>query len=396
VKGMGGRSLADAWVDWRAAMLLGLVSSTFSTLVSTLAAQRLGRDAVVDWMVVAAIPAREAALSVHPEPWADVVGILFHQWADFSWAVVFFGLLGRWTARRSPGWIALTALPWSIATSASEWLFLVPWLPFRQPMFTLEQPYWLGFVVHLFSALIYPLFPGLRDRVAKVRPSPHRRFTAAWSGGAAAVLAGLGVLAVMGAADREPTWRGRDPAFDQAFMRRMAAHHAQGVEVATLAARRAKDPHLRALASLMAASQTGEIKVLRAWWRSWFPTSLPPASSAECLTMPGMLSAAQLASLRSAHGSDFDRLFVELMTRHHLGAVAMADNALAEPGDLRVRAMAHAIRHAQTGEIALMHGAGPGPASVEIALRSLLAPPGQGGEVAQEAALADRDPSARR
>jgi hypothetical protein len=35
---------------WRAALYLGLVSSTFSTIVSQLSAGRIGRDAAVDWM----------------------------------------------------------------------------------------------------------------------------------------------------------------------------------------------------------------------------------------------------------------------------------------------------------------------------------------------------------
>ncbi|PIK70994.1 hypothetical protein CS379_21745, partial [Methylobacterium frigidaeris] len=96
---------------WRAAALLGLLSSTFSTLVSQLTAARIGRDAVVDWMVVAAIPLRDAALS--PEPTWPVIaaGILFHQWAAFFWALVFFGLLGRWTARLSPATLLVLCGP---------------------------------------------------------------------------------------------------------------------------------------------------------------------------------------------------------------------------------------------------------------------------------------------
>src|SRR5437868_14180401 len=97
-------SKSDVYVSaaagrWRAAACLGLVSSTFSTIVSQLAAARIGRDAAVDWMVVASIPLRDSALTSDPTIGAIVGGILFHQWADFTWAVVFFGLLGRWTAR---------------------------------------------------------------------------------------------------------------------------------------------------------------------------------------------------------------------------------------------------------------------------------------------------------
>ena len=53
-----------ASVNWRAAAWLGLISSTFSTLVSQLTAARIGRDAAVDWMVVAAIPLRDGVLQI--------------------------------------------------------------------------------------------------------------------------------------------------------------------------------------------------------------------------------------------------------------------------------------------------------------------------------------------
>jgi len=38
----------DRTLDWRAAALLGLLSSTFSTIVVTLGAARVGRDVAVD------------------------------------------------------------------------------------------------------------------------------------------------------------------------------------------------------------------------------------------------------------------------------------------------------------------------------------------------------------
>ena len=105
---------------WLAAAELGLISSTFSTLVSQLFAARIGRDAAVDWMTVAAIPLRDGALSAEPSWSAILAGIAFHQWADFSWALVFFGVLGRWTADLRPLTILLLALPWAAFTSATD------------------------------------------------------------------------------------------------------------------------------------------------------------------------------------------------------------------------------------------------------------------------------------
>lgn len=66
-----------AGVNWRAAALLGLTSSTFSTLVSQFTAARIGRDAAVDWMVVAAIPLRDPALQIEPSWGVVLAGILF-------------------------------------------------------------------------------------------------------------------------------------------------------------------------------------------------------------------------------------------------------------------------------------------------------------------------------
>jgi hypothetical protein len=168
---------------WRAAIYLGLISSTFSTIVSQLSAARIGRDAAVDWMSVAAIPARDWALSSEPSAAAIAIGIAFHQWADFSWALFFFGVVGRWTARLHPVTLALIAVPWAVFTSAFEWSVLVPLFPFWQPIFTLQQPYWIGFLVHLSSASMYPLYAWLRRTPEQKRSFKGRGFLKTWIAG---------------------------------------------------------------------------------------------------------------------------------------------------------------------------------------------------------------------
>ena len=223
----GGES--SGWVRWRSAIYLGLISSTFSTVVSQLSAGRIGRDAAVDWMSVAAIPARDWALSAEPSSVAVAIGIAFHQWADFSWALFFFGVLGRWTERLHPVSLALVAIPWAAFTSAFEWLVLVPMFPFWQPIFTLQQPYWIGFLVHLSSASMYPLYGWLR-RAPKEGPSfEGRSFLRVWMAGAFAGIVALGALQLFALQDRELPWLGRQPMIDQTFMRHMSTHHQQGI-----------------------------------------------------------------------------------------------------------------------------------------------------------------------
>ncbi len=197
-----------------------------------------------------------------------------------------------------------------------------------------------------------------------------------WSGLAVAGLLALGTVAFFGWQNREVPWMGENPGFDQGYMRRMAAHHEQGVELAQLAVDKAQDPSLRNLAHLMGADQKGEIPMFRQWWRSWFEGDLPPPSQTEHAGMPGMLSPEQMESLRRTNGADFDPLFITLMTTHHQGAVLMADEALRRAEDIRPRLMTHATHHAQRGGIELMHKT-EGWAAVKSATQSLFAPAGE-------------------
>jgi hypothetical protein len=169
----------------------------------------------------------------------------FHQWADFSWAVVFVGLLGRWTANLRPLTIPLLALPWAIFSSATEWFLLVSLFPFWQPLFTLQQPYWIGLLVHGSSAVMYPLFARLRWR-RDAAPERDVRFTDAWTIGR-----GRNRTARSGRAVRQPRKRasvdgprqgcGPDlyPAYDHASC---AGHRACAPGRATRAIRICKSP----------------------------------------------------------------------------------------------------------------------------------------------------------
>ena len=75
----------------------------------------------------------------------------------------------------------MAAVPWAILTSALEWFILVPLFPFWQPIFTLQQPYWIGFLVHLSSASMYPLFAWLRCSPSERKAFGGRMFLRVWS-----------------------------------------------------------------------------------------------------------------------------------------------------------------------------------------------------------------------
>lgn len=70
----------------------------------------------------------------------------------------------------------------------------------------------------------------------------------------------------------------------------------------------------------------------------------------------GMMTAGQLAELEKSSGKAFDTAFMELMIKHHEGAVAMAKTEQGQGTFPEARTMAEAIITSQTAEIARMNG----------------------------------------
>ena len=68
----------------------------------------------------------------------------------------------------------------------------------------------------------------------------------------------------------------------------------------------------------------------------------------------GMATPDELQRLRDADGVDAERLFLELMIKHHKGALDMAQLAADHATQDEVRRLAAAIIEAQTAETRLM------------------------------------------
>ena len=68
----------------------------------------------------------------------------------------------------------------------------------------------------------------------------------------------------------------------------------------------------------------------------------------------GMMDTTEMAALMASSGPEFDALFVDMMIRHHEGAIAMAETVLAEGTDPEVKTLAEGVIGAQQAEIAEM------------------------------------------
>ena len=75
--------------------------------------------------------------------------------------------------------------------------------------------------------------------------------------------------------------------------------------------------------------------------------------------MPGMLTPEEMARLSGEAGDAFDRLFLELMIKHHEGAITMVQQLFSMAGaglDSEIFAFASDVEADQSAEIRRMRG----------------------------------------
>ncbi|GII77143.1 lipoprotein [Sphaerisporangium rufum] len=138
-------------------------------------------------------------------------------------------------------------------------------------------------------------------------------------------------------------------AADVRFMQDMIVHHRQALEMSTAAATRAASDGVRRIAARIAAAQGPEIKAMERWLRD--QGQRVPDHHAAHDRMPGMATEAQLTALRAARGAAFDRMFLDLMIAHHLGAITMSATEIEDGTHTMVQELAQDISVGQTAEV---------------------------------------------
>ena len=143
---------------------------------------------------------------------------------------------------------------------------------------------------------------------------------------------------------------------DVRFMQGMISHHAQALEMTALLDTRTESDTLRQTARRIELSQEDEIEMMQDWLRDRGQevTAIDAHHAPGAMRMPGMLTDEEMASLAEADGAAFDRLFLELMIKHHRGAVTMVENLLEQRGaaqDSQLFAFTSDVTADQTAEI---------------------------------------------
>jgi uncharacterized protein (DUF305 family) len=144
---------------------------------------------------------------------------------------------------------------------------------------------------------------------------------------------------------------------DVRFMHGMIPHHAQALDMTGLVLERTENEHIRRLAQRIEISQRDEIARMRRWLQ--VRGEPVPDERHRGTLMPGMLTEEEMARLSAAQGSEFDRLFLELMIHHHEGALVMVDDLFTTDGagqEAEIFLFASHVDADQRAEIARMRG----------------------------------------
>ncbi|MGA5187535.1 DUF305 domain-containing protein [Streptomyces griseoincarnatus] len=164
------------------------------------------------------------------------------------------------------------------------------------------------------------------------------------------------------AAPSAPATQGQHNAADVAFAKGMIPHHRQAVEMADLAPDRARSAEVKKLAAEIKKAQAPEIEKLSGWLTSWGETVPAEGAMDHSMhggvdgtgSMDGMMSAEEMTALEDASGRAFDTAFMEMMIKHHEGAVEMAKTEQSDGAHTPGRKMAADIIASQSAEIEQM------------------------------------------
>ncbi len=155
---------------------------------------------------------------------------------------------------------------------------------------------------------------------------------------------------------------------DVEFASQMIPHHAQAIQMVVLTEGRPLDPEVADLADAVRAAQAPEVEQMVDWLTAWGKevpeTSLDHSNAGHDMhemapmegmdDMPGMMTADEMQALVDAPDADFQDLWLEMMIRHHEGAIEMAE-AQTENGRFEPAiTLAEEIEAAQKAEIETM------------------------------------------
>ena len=120
---------------------------------------------------------------------------------------------------------------------------------------------------------------------------------------------------------------------DIKFLQGMIVHHEQAILMSSFASRRTNNKTILDLAKRIDVSQEDEINFMENWLAQRDIALINKSEKHHMhMHMVGMASPKDLDNLRKSDSTDFDRLFLQLMIKHHDGAIEMVKELKKYPG----------------------------------------------------------------
>jgi len=129
----------------------------------------------------------------------------------------------------------------------------------------------------------------------------------------------------------------------------MIPHHKQAISMSETALTKSRNKEILKLSRQIKSLQSSEISQLTYWLKA----TKSSMTMDHDMKMSGMLTVKELSSLKRLTGTQFDRTFLQLMIKHHQGALEMLD-LIDDSENVEAKALAKAINSAQSKEISSM------------------------------------------
>lgn len=133
---------------------------------------------------------------------------------------------------------------------------------------------------------------------------------------------------------------------EREFLEGMIPHHQEAVDTAKdVIARGGSTPEIKKLAEDIVVAQEKEVAMMKGWYQSWYGQAY--------VSKPGIYTP-MMRDLSSLSGASLDKVFLEDMVMHHMGAVMMAQSVRPYIEHKEMTDLTKAIVETQTAEIQLM------------------------------------------
>ena len=132
---------------------------------------------------------------------------------------------------------------------------------------------------------------------------------------------------------------------EREFIEGMIPHHQEAIDTAReVLVRGGSTPEMQELAENIIVAQEAEIAAMKAWYRDWYGVEY--ADNGEYMPM--------MRELENLSGAELDRVFLEDMIGHHMGAIMMARSVQPYIEHDEMAELAQNIVSTQSAEIAQM------------------------------------------